>query len=328
MAGRGSRLRPHTLTVPKPLIPLGGKPIVRRLVEEIVSVSNKKIEEIAFVIGDFGKEVEKDLLNIAEDFGAKGTIFFQKEPLGTAHAILCAKELLEGNCVVAFADTLFRADFKLDEEKDGIIWVSQIDDPSSFGVIKINEKNIITDFVEKPERFVSNLAIIGVYYFKDGNFLKNELQYLLDNDIKEKGEYQLTNALENMKKKGALLYPGKVAEWLDCGNKEATVFSNKKVLERTGSFVATSATIENSEIKHPCYIGENTVVKNSLIGPGVSIGDNNYISNSEIRDSLIQNNTTINTAKLKNSMIGNSVFFEGKKHCQEVSVGDFSEIRS
>ena len=113
MAGRGSRLRPHTLTIPKPLIPLGGKPIVRRLVEEIVSVSNKKIEEIGFVIGDFGKETEKELLKIAEDFGAKGFIFFQKEPLGTAHAILCAKELLEGNCVIAFADTLFRADFKL-----------------------------------------------------------------------------------------------------------------------------------------------------------------------------------------------------------------------
>ena len=102
-------------------------------------------------------------MKIAEDFGAKGFIFFQKEPLGTAHAILCAKELLEGNCVIAFADTLFRADFKLEDEKDGVVWVSQIDDPSSFGVIKLNNANVITDFVEKPENFVSNLAIIGVY---------------------------------------------------------------------------------------------------------------------------------------------------------------------
>lgn len=327
MAGRGSRLRPHTLTVPKPLIPLGGKPIVRRLVEEIVLVSNKKIEEIAFIIGDFGEEIEQDLRMIAKDFGATCNIYFQNEPLGTAHAILCAKESLEGNCVIAFADTLFKADFKLEEEKDGVIWVSHIEDPSSFGVVKLNNKNIITDFIEKPVEFVSNLAIIGVYYFKDGNFLKNELQYLLDNEIKEKGEYQLTNALENMKQKGALFATGKVKEWLDCGNKDATVFSNKKVLENTGSFISKSAIVENSEIKDPCYIGKNTIIKNSTIGPGVSVGDHTIINNTTISDSIVQNNTNINEAILKNSMIGNSVFFNGKKCLQEVSIGDFSEVK-
>ena len=208
MAGRGSRLRPHTLTIPKPLLPVGGKPIVQRLVEDITKVCGEPVDEIAFIIGDFGVEVEKNLVAVAESLGAKGSIYYQEEALGTAHAILCAKDSLKGNVVVAFADTLFRADFTLDSSADGIIWVNQIDDPSAFGVVKLNSDNVITDFVEKPTEFVSDLAIIGIYYFKDGAYLKDELQYLIDNNIKEKGEFQLTNALENMKQKGTKFVPG------------------------------------------------------------------------------------------------------------------------
>ena len=128
MAGRGSRLRPHTLTIPKPLVPVAGKPIVQRLVEDITNVCGEPVDEIAFIIGDFGEQVEKDLITVAEGLGAKGSIYHQEEALGTAHAILCAKDSLEGNVVVAFADTLFRADFTLDAEAEGIIWVNQIDD--------------------------------------------------------------------------------------------------------------------------------------------------------------------------------------------------------
>ena len=188
MAGRGSRLRPHTLTIPKPLIPIAGKPIVHRLVEDIASVCNEKVDEIAFIIGDFGIEVENNLISIAESLGAKGSIYHQEQALGTAHAILCAKDSLKGNVVVAFADTLFKADFKLDNTSDGIIWVKQIEDPSAFGVVKLNEKNEITDFVEKPESYVSNLAIIGIYYFKSVEQLCGELEFLIDNNIKDKGE--------------------------------------------------------------------------------------------------------------------------------------------
>ena len=139
------------------------------------------------------------MLEIAKSLNAKGTIYHQDKALGTAHAILCAKKALEGPVVVAFADTLFRADFTLDTEKDGIIWVQKVEDPKAYGVIKMNGNNIITDFIEKPEEFVSDLAIIGIYFFKDGLKLSGELQYLIDNNIKEGGEFQLTNALENMK---------------------------------------------------------------------------------------------------------------------------------
>ena len=327
MAGRGSRLRPHTLTIPKPLIPVAGKPIVQRLVEDIVKVCGKKVDEIAFVIGDFGKEVEENLIKVAKGLGAKGSIYYQNEPLGTAHAILCAKDSLKGNCVVAFADTLFKADFTLDSSKDGIIWVSQIDDPSAFGVVKLNDENIITDFVEKPDTFVSDLAIIGIYYFNDGEYLKSELQYLLDNNIKDKGEFQLTNALENMKNKGAKFSSGKVDEWLDCGDKDATVFTNQRVLEHNRNNISDSANIENSEIIAPCFIGENAKIKNSKIGPHVSIGSNTQVENSSISKTIIQDSSVITNAKLNNSMLGNLVNFNGKNTEQEVSIGDFSEVK-
>lgn len=326
MAGRGSRLRPHTLTVPKPLVPVAGKPIVQRLVEDITKVCGEPVDEIAFIIGDFGEQVEKDLVAVAEGLGAKGSIYHQEEALGTAHAILCAKESLQGNVVVAFADTLFRADFTLDSSADGIIWVNQIDDPSAFGVVKLDDNNVITDFVEKPTEFVSDLAIIGIYYFKDGAYLKDELQYLIDNNITDKGEFQLTDALENMKKKGIKFVPGEVKEWLDCGNYKATVYTNQRVLEfiKNDDIVCDSLKNENSEIIEPCFIGKNVVLKNTTVGPHVSIGENSVIENSTITNTIIQTNTTITNSTINNSMIGN---YAKINNCnQEISLGDYNEI--
>ncbi len=329
MAGRGSRLRPHTLTTPKPLISFAGKSIVQRLVEDIVNVCNEKIDEIAFIIGDFGEQVENDLLDIASSLGAQGQIVYQDKPLGTAHAILCARNSLKGNVVVAFADTLFKADFTLNKNHDGIIWVNKIEDPSAFGVVKVNDQKIITDFVEKPEKFVSDLAIIGIYYFKSGENLENELQYLIDNNIKDKGEYQLTNALENMKNKGLRFTTGEVDEWLDCGNKDATVYTCKRVLEHNKSInlVDKEVKILDSDIIPPCFIGPGVILQNSSVGPHVSIGSGTKIANSKITASIIQNNSTIDNAKLKNSMIGNNVYYDGRNLSQEISIGDFCEIK-
>ena len=324
MAGMGKRMRPHTLTVPKPLIPVAGKPIVQWLVEDIIKVCKDKVEEIAFVVGDFGKDVENQLIKIAESMGAKGTIHYQHEPLGTAHAILCAKDALKGKVIVAFADTLFRAEFSIDETKDGVIWVNKIEDPRMFGVVKVDSKGVITDFVEKPQTFVSDLAIIGIYYFKDGEYLKNEMQFLIDNNIKEKGEYQLTNALENMKAKGTLFVPGKVDEWLDCGNKDATVYTNKRILEIKQKEIKTPADLKNinSVIVQPCYIGKNVEIINSVIGPHVSIGENTKIEGSVVSNSIIQSNSAIRNTVLENSMIGNYTIYENKP--EQLSYGDYS----
>lgn len=327
MAGMGKRMRPHTLTVPKPLVPIAGKPIVQRLVEDIAKVCNQPVEQVAFIVGNFGADVEKQLKGIAESVGAQGTIHYQDEPLGTAHAILCAKEALEGQVVVAFADTLFKADFTLDTSQQGIIWVQQVEDPRPFGVVKLNERKEITEFVEKPETFVSDLAIIGIYYFGDGGYLRNELQYLIDHNIKDKGEFQLTNALENMKQQGTVFVPGKVTEWLDCGNKDATVHTNQRYLEylKDSELTDASAEIVNSVIIQPSFVGKGVRIHNSVVGPHVSVGEGTTIKDSVIKNSIIQKNTSVTNANITNSMLGNFAKFEGKSH--DLSVGDYNVIQ-
>ncbi len=322
MAGIGKRMRPHTLTVPKPLLPVAGKPMVQHLVEDISASIKKDIEEIGFVIGHFGKEVENHLLSIAENLGAKGKIYYQEEALGTAHAIMCASELLEGNVVVAFADTLFRGQFTVDTSNEGTIWVQKVEDPKPFGVVKLDKHNIITDFVEKPQEFVSDLAIIGIYYFKDGAYLKREMKYLLDNNIKEKGEFQLTNALENMKQKGTKFNVAQVSEWLDCGSKDNMLHTNKRLLETKKSSKHNTHII-SSTIIEPCFIGENTTIINSVIGPFASIGSNNHIENSIISDTIIQNRCRILSANITDSMVGSHVHYVSNQ--ERLNWGDYNQ---
>ncbi len=328
MAGRGSRLRPHTLTVPKPLVPVGGKPIVHRLVEDIADVLDQKIDEIAFIIGDFGAEVEEELLKVAEKLGAKGSIHYQDQPLGTAHAVLCAKEKLVGPTVVAFADTLFKADFKIDPSVDGILWVKQIEDPSAFGVVKMNEGGDIIDFVEKPQTFVSDLAMIGIYYFREGERLRTELEYLINNNIIKGGEYQLPDALRRLTEAGYTFKPGEVKEWLDCGNKEVTVYTNQRVIEfdqeKGIKQERKDLVLKNGLIIEPCFIGEGVFIENSIVGPHVSIGKNGKISHSIVKNTIIQNNSTLNNVVLENAMIGSNAHFT--KTANDVSLGDYSTI--
>ena len=324
MAGMGKRMRPHTLTTPNPLLPIAGKPIVQRLVEEIAQISHEPIEEIAFVIGDFGQEIECELIAIAERLGARGSIWHQKEALGTAHAILCAKSIMEGPVIVAFADTLFKADFKLDNTKDGVLWVQQIANPEQFGVVVVDDQLNITEFVEKPKEFVSDLAMIGIYYFKDSEKLKKELQYLIDNDVIKGGEYQLPDALRNMTQKGMKFAPGAVIEWLDCGNKNATVHTNQRILEfnRDKNWISDTCEQENAVIISPCYIGDNVKLKNCIIGPHVSVGHGSVIEKSVVSNTIIQENAFIKNANFSNSMLGNFVQYDGKAN--EVSLGDYS----
>lgn len=326
MAGRGSRMRPHTLVTPKPLLPIAGKPMVQRLVESLDQTMEGSFENIGFIIGDFGEEVEESLLKVAEATGAKGHIFHQDKPLGTAHAILCAEPLLEGEVMIAFSDTLFDADFTIDNTIDGVIYVKKVQDPSAFGVVQLDAKGAITAFVEKPEEFVSDMAIIGIYYLKDGNFLKNELQYLIDNEIRDKGEYQLTNALENMRSKGSEFRPEEVKEWLDCGNKDNTIFTNQRMLELlsedNSNIGSDPKTMQDSKIIPPCYIGDNVELKNCVIGPHVSVGNGSVIDNAIVRNSIIREDSTISDCILENSMIGNHVIFKGAK--RNLSLGDYS----
>jgi len=327
MAGLGKRLRPHTLTTAKPLLPVAGKPIVHRLVEDIARVCPEKINHIGFIVHpSFGKQVEEDLKMVAKAVGAEGKIYYQDEALGISHALLFAKELFTGKVIVAFADTLFKADFQLDTHRDGTIWVQKVPNPSQFGVVKLNEKGEIIELIEKPSAFVSDLAIIGIYFFKNGDKLRDEMQHLIDHNIKEKGEFQFTTALENMKKKGATFVPGEVEEWLDCGNKNNLLQTNQRYLEiiKDQKLISEKARITNSVLIPPVFIGEQVIIENSVVGPYVSISEGTIVADSRIANSIIQKHSQIRKGVLENSLLGNFVNFEGKS--AELDLGDYSTI--
>lgn len=331
MAGRGSRLRPHSLTVPKPLIPVAGKPIVHKLVEDIAKILKQPIEEIAFVLGDpafFGDDVVKSLKELANGLGARASIYRQDLPLGTGHAIMCAKESLSGPAVIAYADTLIRADFDLDPTADAVIWVKQVDEPEAYGVVKLDANNNITELVEKPMEFVSDSAVIGIYYFKEVGDLKKELQSVLDNNIQNGGEYQINDGIKAMMANGKVFKTGSVDQWMDCGNKNITVETNSRMLgflqEDGDNLVAKNVKLENSTIIPPCFIGEDVVLINATVGPNVSLGKGSHISDSSIKNSLIQTHAHIKNAHLDNAMIGNHVSFDGK--FTSVSIGDYSVL--
>ncbi|MBU2950356.1 nucleotidyltransferase [Tamlana agarivorans] len=332
MAGRGSRLRPHSLTVPKPLIPVAGQPIVHRLVKDIAKVLKQPIDEIAFVLGDpawFGDDVVSSLEDLAKGLGAKASIYRQDKPLGTGHAIMCAEPSLSGPAVIAYADTLIRAQFDLDPEADSVIWTKQVANPEAYGVVKLNHNQEIVELVEKPETFVSDQAVIGIYYFKDVAVLKGKLQEILDENVMNGGEYQINDGIKRMMAEGKVFKTGTVDEWMDCGNKAITIETNERMLgflktDGDEQLIADSVTLDNANIIEPCFIGENVVLKNATVGPFVSIGKDSVIENSTIKNSLIQTNTSIKNANLEQAMVGNHVKYNGA--FTSISIGDYSVL--
>ncbi|MCS6904596.1 MAG: sugar phosphate nucleotidyltransferase [Bacteroidia bacterium] len=327
MAGSGKRLRPHTLTTPKPLFPIAGKTIVARLIEDLTRLWATRIQNVGFIVGDFGTEVEKSLISISQDLGLTPHIFYQREPLGTAHAVYCAQELLDDDeVVIAFADTLFSVEDLPQADVEGVIWVKEVEDPRAYGVVTVDERNYITALVEKPENFVSNLAIIGIYYLKKGNVLKSALEYIFEKKIKTKGEFQLTDALSVLLSKGLSFMPGKVQQWLDCGNKASLLEASRVILSQFGeqSHIAASATIENSLVLPPCFIGAYTSIKNSIVGPFVSIGEYGIVENSIVQDSIFRDQVWVSNAHLNHSIVGNKAAYQGQPH--QINLGDYSSI--
>ena len=331
MAGRGSRLRPHTLTVPKPLVPVAGQPIVHRLVRDIAGVVGEQVEEIAFILGDpafFGDDVVKSLEELASSLGAKASIYRQDQPLGTGHAIMCAKDSLSGPAVIAYADTLIQAEFDLDPSADSVIWVKKVERPEAYGVVQLNDRKEIVELVEKPQEFVSDLAVIGIYYFKEVGELKTELQRVLDEQIINGGEYQINDGIKGMMAKGKVFKTGEVDQWMDCGNKKVTVETNQQVLKNEANkgkqHIAESCVIENSIVVKPCYIGEGVTLKNAIVGPYASIGDNTEITKSVVENSIIQHDTTISNSNIADSMIGSNVNYNGL--ARDLSIGDYTSI--
>ncbi len=322
MAGKGTRLRPQTLTTPKPLLEIAGTTIIQRIVDLVVKESSIKINKIGFILEKQDQSIEKMLQNIVQKNNLSHEIYYQGLPLGTAHALYSAKELLMGPVLIVFADTIFQTKLNFPSESDGCIFVKEVEDPSSYGVVLTDADGYITEFVEKPKKPISNLAIVGIYYFKNGQALQHEIKYILDKNIIEKGEYQLTTALENLKNKNLKFTPHKIQKWLDFGTPKNLLSSHKELLKIQK---IKYQDYPNTIIKPPCFIDSGVEIKNSKIGPNVSIGKDTIVSSSEISDTIIQSNCNINNANLKNSIIGKFVDYD--QNFTEINIGDYSTLK-
>lgn len=266
---------------------------------------------------------------MAAELGAKASIYRQDQPLGTGHAIMSAESSLSGPAVIAYADTLIRAEFDLDPEADAVIWTKKVDNPQAYGVVQLNTDHHIVELVEKPEEFVSDQAVIGIYYFKEVSQLKQKLQEVLDENVMNGGEYQINDGIKRMMAEGRIFKTGTVDEWMDCGNKTVTLETNTKMLDFILSdgdetMVDPSVELINSTVIPPCVIGPNTKLENSTIGPYVSIGANCHFLDSQVKNSLIQNETSIKNANLDEAMIGNHVKYNGE--FTKISIGDYSHL--
>ena len=329
MAGKGTRLRPFTLTCPKPLLKIIDKPIVEHLIDQITSRLTTQIDEIIYILGDeayFNSDVVSSLTLIAKKYNAKTKVYRQLDQLGTGHAIMCAEESLNGPSIVAYADTMIQGQISIAPDVDGIIWVKKVEDPSSYGVVSLDEKNNIIDLIEKPQKYVSDLAVVGIYYFKDISIIRDELKIHLNDKLNPGKEYLLNYGIERMIEKKRVFKSQEIETWMDCGTPKLLIESAKKImssqiiLEENNSFIKSG----NVKITQPVFIGKNVKIKDSEIGPFVSIGDDTEISNSNIESTLIYKSVKVSNADIKNSILGQYSVYDGSN--KEIFLGDYSQI--
>lgn len=325
MAGKGTRLRPHTHTTPKPLLPVAGKMIIERIIDTFNETLDRNIDEVVFVLGDFGDDVKHRLEAMCAKFGAKASFYKQDVARGTAHAVYCAAEKLEGEIIVVFADTLFDVKEKVKvDNADSVIWLKEVEDPRRFGVA-VHKGEVITDFVEKPSEPISKLAIIGVYYFKSGEALKKEIEYLLEHNVTGHGnEFQLTDALDRLLKDGKVFKSATVDEWLDCGTIDAWIETSEVVLAKEQKPINDSL-YPGCTFTHPVYIGEDVELNNSHIGPNVTIDAGAKVFNSKLAHTIVSKKASVEKSDLTHSTIGQSAVVTSYKG--ELHVGDHSIVK-
>jgi glucose-1-phosphate thymidylyltransferase len=309
---------------PKPLLRIAGKSIVERIVEELKDSSGRKFDEIHFVIGNFGEEVERSLINISRKVGAEPFIHYQDCALGTAHAISCAAAGLQGEVIVAFADTLFIGKFTIENSDEAIIWTKEVDNPENYGVVVTDSNKMVTRFVEKPDNHISDRAIIGIYYLKKGEVLSKTIGELIDDKAMVNGEYQLTDALERMMKNNIRFSCKTIDKWLDCGNKEQFLNSAFEILKRTSS--DNEEYRVDNEILEPVYFGKGVKIKNCKIGPNVLIEDYSALAGTTISNSIVGTNSIIENSELSFSMLGSYNRLIGSRGI--FNLGDFNSYEA
>ena len=317
VAGVGTRLRPHTYSLPKVLLNVGGKPILGHLLDRLIE---QGITKATIVTGYMGKLVRR---YVRANYDIDVDFVSQRESLGLGHAIWMAAETFNDDpLLIALGDTIFDADLSFAfKSKTATICVKEVEDPRRFGVVKKNGKGFVTKFVEKPEKPVSNLAIVGIYYFPDPNDLKEALDELINTDIKTKNEYQLTDALQIMLEKGVKFKTETIEGWYDCGKPETMLATNKYLLQKNNQTVPE---FKGAVIIPPVFIGDNVVIKRSVIGPNVTVAAGATVKDSVVKDSIVSDEAIVEKSLLNKSIIGNNAVVRG--NFVTLNVGNSSEI--
>lgn len=299
VAGNGLRLRPYTENVPKCLLPVAGKTILDWIVEDSLFLNPS---ETIFITG-YKADVVDQFLTKRPAWGATRTVV-QSNPQGLGEAISLSLPFVNDDepLLIILGDTLFEADLSiLNNAQENILYTFKVEDPKRFGVAVTDASGRIERLVEKPQEFVSDEAIVGIYYIKDVKVLKESLKYLMENNIRTKNEFQLTDALEMMIEKGCKFSTAPVSKWLDCGLAETLLETNAHVLARNDNSASVSA--DGCEVIAPCYIGKNVQLKNSTIGPNVSIGDGAVVENCTLKDVVVWDGVKITDKNLDNVIV-------------------------
>ena len=322
VAGIGTRLRPHTYTQPKVLLNVAGKPILGHIIDKLVENS---IKDILLVIGHLGEKIKSYTVSSYPDVNFE--FIEQKEPLGLGHAVYLAREFFEKDdeVLIILGDTIFDFDLsKFLKSKFTTIGVKPVDDPRRFGVVLLDGDNFAKKLVEKPAQPESNLAIVGIYLIKNPKLLKESLEEVVEGEIKTRGEYQLTDALQIMLNKGEKIKVFEIDGWYDCGKPETLLDTNKFLLEKNGMNFRRLGKLENVLLIPPVYISPTSKIENSIIGPYTTVSDGVEISYSIIRNSIIGDDAKIQNALLESSIVGSGAVVKGDY--KRVNIGDSSEV--
>jgi glucose-1-phosphate thymidylyltransferase len=321
VAGIGSKLRPHTHTQPKALVPVAGKPILSHIVDNLIEAG---MRDFVFIIGYLGDKVEE---YIKATYPGIVTTFVLQEPReGTGHAVWLAREKITDSdeLIIALGDTIF--DVQLKEvlaTKESTLGVKKVNDPRNFGVAELDEDGWIKSLIEKPPIPKSNLALVGLYKIRESKLLMGSIDYIVSKNLRTQGEFHLTDAIMHMILQGAKFRTFPVENWYDCGNKESLLETNAVLLKKNSAYLH-KYTFENTIIIDPVSFSENCQISNSIIGPNVSIGNNTIITSSIIKDAIIGSYSEIKNTVMHHSVIGSDASLHGLS--QSFNLGDSTEI--